>query len=444
MSLDGFMITLNFLSLAFYITFSSVIYSKFQNSFDSLIILLEDNLNYPIYSINTISKENNILYQIGYHSGSHSIKECDEETGCQKRGNISPYTPIYIWDGNKFYINNNKEIKYESLLRNSVDFNEECKFGFKKCGILDTNNRIMCTEKYNDCPINKIIINKESNPPNDHSYVTLNLNNGKYLHYTNEDISNNIIVNISLSLGYPCINPYELNTKIPQYKYDNNYKRYGCKQKFNGELYEKIYSNFIDSKIRKDVYNENNIDLKKAGNSYYKVLNEEYYLLSRNYYGVDFKCINNKNINMREYKYFNYWNKISKNFCLFSLIFSCIIPFLYLSFVWSIFTYLTLSIILPIIIFFIELISYLYLDKINFDYYCLDNIRGNQLYKRRDNLNLIRNLILCKVIYSAFLIASNDLYVLNKKKLDFDEEEKDLIKNEREINNENENDVMDL
>ena len=48
MSLDGFMITLNFLSLAFYITFSSVIYSKFQNSFDSLIILLEDNLNLEV------------------------------------------------------------------------------------------------------------------------------------------------------------------------------------------------------------------------------------------------------------------------------------------------------------------------------------------------------------------------------------------------------------
>ncbi len=42
-------------------------------------------------------------------------------------------------DGNKFYAKNKKEWKYINLIRNSVKYGNECKFVYKKCGILDSN-----------------------------------------------------------------------------------------------------------------------------------------------------------------------------------------------------------------------------------------------------------------------------------------------------------------
>lgn len=80
-------------------------------------------------------------------------------------------------------------------------------------GILDPNNRIMCTEENNNYPINKIIINNNEKSPTDFNYVTLSLNNNKFLLYTDESINNNIIVNFSISSGIPCLNPIEINNK---------------------------------------------------------------------------------------------------------------------------------------------------------------------------------------------------------------------------------------
>ena len=191
-----------------------------HKSIENIFLLLQDNLNFPIYSIK-LSNENNdcddneyLPYQIGYYPGSkkgiyykNAVKKkssCNILSNCKKIPG-TPYLPIFIWDGNKFCVKNKKELKYENLIRNSVEYGNECKIGYKKCGILDSNNRILCLENIVDCPINKIIINDNLNSPNDYSYTTLSLNNNKYLHYTNEAINNPIVVNISISLGNFCM-----------------------------------------------------------------------------------------------------------------------------------------------------------------------------------------------------------------------------------------------
>ena len=410
-----------------------------HKSIESIFHLLQDNLNFPIYSI-TLTNENNecdddeyIPYQIGYYPGSkkgiyHKNKvkttsSCTILSKCEKIRD-TPYLPIYIWDGNKFCVKNKKELKYENLIRNSVEYGNECKIGFKKCGLLDSNKRILCIENIVDCPINKIIINNDINSPNDYSYTTLSLNKNKYLHYTNEAINNPIVVNISISLGNFCYDPYELNTHYPQYLLDNNFKRYFCSHQ-NNDMFFDNSSILIDQIAKNQVYNENNIisfinELK--GYPFFS-LYENYGLYTRNYYGIDFNCINNKKVNMNDIKYFNKWHNISKKLnilCIvlstfifvfgFFLCFNCIsfpsVNFLSFSILNWIF------ILMEILILILGLISYLYLDRINFNFYCLEDVKGHQLSLIKNNLQLEKKINVIYIIISAIIIIMSIINVV--------------------------------
>ena len=80
----------------------------------------------------------------------------------------------------------------------------------------------------------------------------------------------------------------------------------------------------IDSITKKQVYDENNIY-----NLIYKLkgyplfsLYEKYGLYTRNYYGIDFNCINNKNVHMNDIKNFNKYNNISKKLNILCIVLS--------------------------------------------------------------------------------------------------------------------------
>ena len=291
----------------FLITFPFIKKLDFINS----ITLIKDNLEAsPIYSI-SISltgqcNENESIYKIGYFPGIINGRvyknrvfsgKCTKlYSNCKSIEKIDGFD-LNIWDGNTFCVNKNPQFNYETFIRNAVENNNECDIGFKKCGILDTYNRIMCVEEYNDCPINKIIIDNNEISPSDYNYKTLSLNNNKYLHYTNESINNSVIVNISISSGIPCSDPNEINTKYPQYILDGNFFRYFCSNKLNDKFNDDIYT-FIDSIKKSKLYYDNDIyeHINDLNNYPIHSLDENIELYTRNYFGMDKKYFENKTV----------------------------------------------------------------------------------------------------------------------------------------------------
>ena len=246
-----------FLSLIYFIL---LIFFKKLEIINEITLIKNNFQASPIYSISQSltgkCNENESIYKLGYFPGIVKgriykkrvyVGKCSKILGskCKTINKIDGFD-LNKWDGNTFCVNTNSELNYETFIRNSVENNNECDIGFKKCGFLDSNNRIMCIEENNDCPINKIIINNNEISPNDYNYKTIPLNNNKYLHYTNESINNAIIVNFTISSGIPCSDPNEINTKYPQYILDGNFLRYICSKKINGKLNDNIYT-FIDS-----------------------------------------------------------------------------------------------------------------------------------------------------------------------------------------------------
>ena len=91
------------------------------------------------------------------------------------------------------YLNRN----YSYLLMHSAK--NECESNYKKCGILDSLKNIMCIPESEICPFNEI---KTSLSENSNFYEI-----GKYynykLYYTNHNINNSIITNITISDEQP-------------------------------------------------------------------------------------------------------------------------------------------------------------------------------------------------------------------------------------------------
>ena len=380
--------------------------------------LIEDQFNFPIYSIslaiNNQCENNENQMKLGYFPGTkRGKKQKGRIIVCVNICKIKQTNPIniYIWNNNIFCTNTNNELNYESFYSNSVDKDKECDIGFKKCGILDSNNKIMCVEDITDCPINKILINYNSSSPEDYSYKTLQLNNGQYLHYTNESIDSFIVVNLTLSLGIPCSNPLEYNTQYPQYILENNFYQYFCLSKYeNASIFtNNSFNSLIDSYRKYDVYKENEIlgIVEKLPNYPLFSLNENYDLYSRNYFGIDYKCFNN-NINLFELQQYDKWRKGAKkynfSFCIIITISYILIPIIWLNLEndeeYKKFQIISITLIFSLVLFcsILEFISYYFLLKIKFNSQCFDYVKKITLEKDYNRILYVRNLSLVNLI----------------------------------------------
>ncbi len=297
-------ITMIFVIILLFLCVNMVSKIKIINS----INLIENNIKAsPIYSISLLKSdecnENEELFPIGYFAGAVDGKfykgkitrgKCKKLVSkCRTIPEIIEFN-MYKWDGNSFCVKRNIEYNYEYYLRNSVEYDSECEIGFKKCGILDTNNRKLCVEENNDCPINKMIIDNNELSPNDYKYNTLELKNNKFLHYTNEAIDNQIIVNFTISAGIPCLDPNEINTEYPQYILDNNFKKYSCSHKNENGFNDNIY-NYLDSIQKLQLYKENDIydNIINLPNYPYFSLNENINLYSIHYFAMEKEYFDN-------------------------------------------------------------------------------------------------------------------------------------------------------
>lgn len=117
-----------------------------------------------------------------------NILDYDERTLLKCRY-YSKYTRkiTEILKNNLICLNYNNDYNYEYLLANSVSqYNYDgslnfCGYGFKKCGILDTKNNLLCLPENQDCPINYINISEVqydiSIKKNDTNYMNFQRNN---------------------------------------------------------------------------------------------------------------------------------------------------------------------------------------------------------------------------------------------------------------------------
>ena len=190
---------------------------------------------------------------------------------------------------NMFYYKNDTRSYFDYL--NNIDeiksANQSCKKNFKKCGILDTNNNILCIPINEECPLNDLKISDVELPDLEPEYsfvkVTESLTDSvKYIYYTNNKTDNNVITHFELSTNNPCIYPDEHNwIGIDSKEIEQNCS---CKTYINNELYDKSYKEVGNKILMKSLYYDNKISL------YSKFKYETVNLYARNHYYFDKNC----------------------------------------------------------------------------------------------------------------------------------------------------------
>jgi len=267
----------------------------------------------------------------GYFSGSYDYCNCSNKI---KKGKCNFFDKIFeckdIEKINSKYLLKleNSSFCYKPLtLLNYTDIlikysinKSNCPIDKKQCGILDNFNNKLCVFKNESCPINKIIIyNNEKGPlvnNENYKYQSIKFKNSNlYLHYTNEAINNYIITSF-----------------IIQKKYDIN-SLYKPEIELNDKILNKY--NIVYTIQEKQFYEQNKIKYIINNNNFNNIT-----LYSKNYFGINLKCLNDKN------ELFNYYNIISQSkidqiklnekysnkndlICFILILFECLIYYFY-------------------------------------------------------------------------------------------------------------------
>ena len=155
-----------------------------------------------------------------------------------------PETNYTNYKNKYLYAKKNNDMTYEALYRDAISKNKKCPEGYKKCGILN-NDLMTCFKNEDDCPINDLVINNNSEYIKDNIlYKTLEINKNEYFHYTNEQINNQIIFDLIISLEHP-LSKIELSEE----NYDTIYKCHEMEKQsyYKGDItsiksYKQIYN----------------------------------------------------------------------------------------------------------------------------------------------------------------------------------------------------------
>lgn len=89
---------------------------------------------------------------------------------------------ILNWKGFHYQRINASKTNY-TFLNNSIKKSESCKKGFKKCGILDELENILCIPDNESCPINYIKFSKDME---NSSYNYAEIGEEKKIYFSNE------------------------------------------------------------------------------------------------------------------------------------------------------------------------------------------------------------------------------------------------------------------
>ena len=214
-----------------------------------------------------------------------------------------------------------------------VKEHQKCPKGKKQCGILDSLGNILCLNENQNCPINDIIINAKKEMK---GYKSLELNKGKFIHFTNKFPNKFIISDLSVFFQEPCIYPQD-NFWDNFIQLENREGVPGCK-KSNG--IDKRYQYLNDSYNLSLFYQENYILSKYEYeflipekkelffNSYIKIF-------SRNYIGINYESLYNSKIKdlvglKKEFKFLlETKDKIRRYFAKISYDIKKVIPYIF-------------------------------------------------------------------------------------------------------------------
>lgn len=184
---------------------------------------------------------------------------------------------------------------YENIL--SKPFIGVCPKGTKSCGIIDTENNLLCLKESEECPLNYLeILYKDSKPYYTDSMNEFDLGNGYTLYASNKMTTGNVLVNVVVGNNdEQCANPTEGQIGQNNYLLNKLKGESTCKTKMGSFLTDWRYS-AIDNMNVYDFYEDNNIGviINKLPN--YPIIdkNNQIGLHSINYFGVKGTCLNNK------------------------------------------------------------------------------------------------------------------------------------------------------
>jgi hypothetical protein len=125
-------------------------------------------------------------------------KTCTAATKSQYGSICRDFNRIQFWRNTEFFRNTERYrmIPYVDI----VPKDKDCKYGFKKCGIVNEQKDYLCLkiDKQFECPINEIIV-KSNNESIGEGYRSFKLGD-KYLFISHDKTDNYLITNLSITL----------------------------------------------------------------------------------------------------------------------------------------------------------------------------------------------------------------------------------------------------
>ena len=272
-------------------------------------LFLFHNFNLEIHNINH-SLDNYVITNFGlrdsnesynatlgpFHKwGGRSKYECIkiQNQTCVKSELKILNDPEYIYKFSGKYLTGNKYKKYKDLFKEGfiIKQNENCKYGLKNCGKIDTLGQILCLPEEIQCPIQDFMVNE--------NYYVKEYENIEYkydkvddiISYSNKRTDLSIIGNISLNSGVPCLNMNE-QSWIRLDKTETDETTY-CQIEFNGTNIDKRYQfagkissiNIYESNLPKDAFNS----------MYNNIIGHSLYIYTRPFIGINLDCYNESN-----------------------------------------------------------------------------------------------------------------------------------------------------
>ena len=195
--------------------------------------------------------------------------------------------------GQKFFYKE-KEINYFDYKKKySVNSGNNCPLNYKKCGILDSSQRILCLPVDEQCPLNGFGISKSYPDSKYENYeykkVYDSIDHSEYyIYYTNNNIDGIVITDLKPSHGQPCAVDYHISwTNV----YDNEVERtLSCIREVDGSITSDRYSKVSDEGINiLGFYKDNGLT---EPSSYVDINNYKFDLYARNYNGINEECPN--------------------------------------------------------------------------------------------------------------------------------------------------------
>jgi len=276
------------ITILFYILITNIIYSFLEFDYDfenSIAYEIDQFLNGRlIYSFTPKDKcdSNEETLKLGKWKGLKAGCMCPI-TGLQKgkctRKQKSRYYCKDIpevpskyyekFDFKKICVKRTKETYRDFLLNKQIiEYNKKCPEGYKCCGIVDTLNRKLCMKLNEQCPIT--------------------INDINSLDKNNNNENSQILSIFKITETKPCMNP---NQKDWENVYKLEYPVKKC-TKVNNNLYDFRYEkldNFITNKY--DLYENNDIIHNYPSDSYRMLKLLKIYLWGRNFIGFNIEDV---------------------------------------------------------------------------------------------------------------------------------------------------------